>query len=188
MHTHVDADHNFFLQVCASLCLSVPLCVDADRNFVLQVAGRKRWTLYPTAESAEMHPFPRTHPLWHKAQRSPRSPHPTPRFPVRNVYICIYIRVYIRIYIRVYVYVYVYTYTYTNCTGVVMCLYKCTTVHCSVPHLRTVVHLNSGTSVYCGHTRTLLLCGLDCDCCALILALCCRWLLGLPVLRHPAGR
>eukprot|EP01043_Picozoa_sp_COSAG02_P052527 COSAG02_NODE_5673_length_4139_cov_2.729950_2_plen_837_part_00 len=62
MHTHVDADHNFFLQV----------------------AGRKRWTLYPTAETAEMHPFPRTHPLWHKAQRSPLSSNPTARFPVRN--------------------------------------------------------------------------------------------------------
>ena len=60
MHTHVDADHNFFLQV----------------------AGRKRWTLYPTAEAAEMHPFPRTHPLWHKAQRSPSSTQPTLRFPV----------------------------------------------------------------------------------------------------------
>lgn len=62
MHTHVDADHNFFLQI----------------------SGRKRWTLYPSAEAAEMHPFPRTHPLWHKAQRLPFASHPTARFPVRN--------------------------------------------------------------------------------------------------------
>jgi len=49
MHTHVDADHNFFLQI----------------------SGKKRWTLHPSSEQAELHPFPRTHPLWHKAQRLP---------------------------------------------------------------------------------------------------------------------
>lgn len=65
MHTHVDADHNFFLQV----------------------SGRKRWTLYPSSEQAELHPFPRTHPLWHKAQRLPdEAPEgvATTRFPDRT--------------------------------------------------------------------------------------------------------
>lgn len=46
MHPHVDADHNFFVQV----------------------RGRKRWTLYPPAATEALHPFPRIHPLWHKSQ------------------------------------------------------------------------------------------------------------------------
>ena len=52
MHTHLDADHNFFLQV----------------------SGRKRWRLFPTRDHAALRPFPRTHPLWHKAQRRPPAP------------------------------------------------------------------------------------------------------------------
>lgn len=46
MHTHVDQDHNLFVQL----------------------AGRKTFYLWPGADHEEMHVFPRIHPMWHKSQ------------------------------------------------------------------------------------------------------------------------
>ena len=48
--------------------------VDADHNFYVQVRGTKRWTLYPTFLTPTMRPFPRIHPLWHKSQLHHNSP------------------------------------------------------------------------------------------------------------------
>lgn len=44
-HTHFDSDHNLFVQLW----------------------GRKRWYLVPPAGGQQLCPYPRLHPLWHKA-------------------------------------------------------------------------------------------------------------------------
>eukprot|EP00041_Stephanoeca_diplocostata_P021650 m.507338 g.507338 ORF g.507338 m.507338 type:complete len:380 (-) comp21879_c0_seq11:1430-2569(-) len=45
-HTHIDQDHNMFVQL----------------------FGKKRLTLYSRSDHRYMHSFPRVHPLWHKSQ------------------------------------------------------------------------------------------------------------------------
>lgn len=52
MHTHMDSDHNFFTML----------------------AGSKRFTLHDPADTGLLRPFPRLHPLWHKAQCHPTRP------------------------------------------------------------------------------------------------------------------
>jgi len=44
-HTHFDSDHNLFVQL----------------------LGTKRWYLYPPGAGPQLCPYPRLHPLWHKA-------------------------------------------------------------------------------------------------------------------------
>eukprot|EP00457_Paulinella_chromatophora_P003231 gb/GEZN01003237.1/.p1 GENE.gb/GEZN01003237.1/~~gb/GEZN01003237.1/.p1 ORF type:complete len:719 (-),score=176.32 gb/GEZN01003237.1/:74-1912(-) len=46
MHTHIDQDHNFFVQL----------------------LGAKRFTLFPSSQHLRLHMFPRIHPLWHKSR------------------------------------------------------------------------------------------------------------------------
>lgn len=48
--------------------------MDADHNFFTQLAGTKRFILHDPADTGFMRPFPRLHPLWHKAQCHPTAP------------------------------------------------------------------------------------------------------------------
>lgn len=48
--------------------------MDADHNFFTQLEGKKRFLLYDPADTQLLRPFPRLHPLWHKAQCHPTMP------------------------------------------------------------------------------------------------------------------
>jgi hypothetical protein len=41
---------------------------DQDYNFFIQLVGQKRFTFFPPKDSEYLHPYPRSHPLWHKSQ------------------------------------------------------------------------------------------------------------------------
>jgi hypothetical protein len=65
-----DEDHRLRKQF---LWMSSPggrthLHFDQDHNVFVQLVGTKRFTLYPAADHHRLLPFPRLHPLWHKAQ------------------------------------------------------------------------------------------------------------------------
>ena len=122
MHTHVDADHNFFLQVCASLCLSVPLsaslclsvplcaslCLSVSMPTAtlfcrLRVVSDGHYTRLPSLQRCTHSLEPTHFGTRHNARRA----HRTPRRAFRYA-------------------------TFTDCTSIVLCLYKCSIVSVQV--------------------------------------------------------
>ncbi|XP_062504731.1 uncharacterized protein LOC134181477 [Corticium candelabrum] len=47
---------------------------DQDYNFFVQIYGEKEFTLWLPSEHAQMHVFPRVHPMWHKSRVNLRRP------------------------------------------------------------------------------------------------------------------